>query len=209
MSDTLRLLLALLELGPRLKDLLGDKWPPYGEELQELAARAGRGEIRPSFAQRSTCWSCGCSGSAPAVELVERADGRHGGARCRQRDRDPSRSGVAARRSGYRAADARMRRPGSSQFPSSTAPIAPGATTRRRIIFVGAAGTLAFGIAEVSVPTRGRDLGELTSPSWWHLEFSANPEKHVILKSVGALGRDAFVTSLKDSLGGGGASMTS
>ncbi|MDA9524611.1 hypothetical protein XI06_31060 [Bradyrhizobium sp. CCBAU 11434] len=66
--------------------------------------------------------------------------------------------------------------------------------------FGGARGTPSFGIAEVSVPTRGRDLGELTSPSWWHLEFSANPEKHVILKSVGALGRDTFVTSLKDSL---------
>lgn len=70
--------------------------------------------------------------------------------------------------------------------------------------FGGARGTLSLGIAEVSVPTRGRDLGELASPSWWRLEFTADPEKHVILKSVGALGRDAFVTSLKDSLAAAG-----
>jgi esterase/lipase superfamily enzyme len=70
--------------------------------------------------------------------------------------------------------------------------------------FGGARGTPSFGIAEVTVPTRGRDVGALTSPSWWHLEFSADPEKHVILKSVGALERDVFVTKLKDSLAGAG-----
>ena len=72
MSDTLRLLLALLELGPRLKDLLGDKWPPYGDELQELAARAGRGvdpaKLRPAL----DLLVVRLLGEAPAMELVER-----------------------------------------------------------------------------------------------------------------------------------------
>jgi esterase/lipase superfamily enzyme len=66
--------------------------------------------------------------------------------------------------------------------------------------FRGERGAPAFGIAEVSVPTRGRDLGELTGPSWWRFEFTADPAKHVILKTVGSLGRDAFVASLADSL---------
>ena len=72
MSDTLRLLLALLELGPRLKDLLGDKWPPYADELQELAGRAGRGEDPDRLRQSLDLLVVRLLAEPPAMELVER-----------------------------------------------------------------------------------------------------------------------------------------
>ena len=72
MSDTLRLLLALLELGPRLKDLLGDKWPHYDEELQELARRAGEGEDPGKLRQSLDLLLVRLLAEPPAVELIER-----------------------------------------------------------------------------------------------------------------------------------------
>ncbi|MBR0689050.1 alpha/beta hydrolase [Bradyrhizobium manausense] len=198
MSDTLRLLLALLELGPRLRDLLGDKWPPYGEELLELASRASRGEDPDKLRQALDLLVVRLLAEPPAIELVERVMADMA-------------APAAARETVTRRGRVTPTVPDIVQ-PSTdeatgvvTIPVFYG-TDRARgddtpaNYFRGERGALSFGVAEVSVPTRGRDLGELTSPSWWRLEFSANPEKHVILKSVGALGRDVFVTSLKDSL---------
>lgn len=199
MSDTLRLLLALLELGPRLKDLLGDKWPPYADELQALAGRAGQGEDPEKLRQSLDLLLVRLLAEPPAVDLVERVMA------------DMSAPAVATETATRRGRVTPLVVPDIVQ-PSTdeatgvvTIPVFYG-TDRARgddtpaNYFRGLRGELAFGIAEVTVPTHGRDLGELASPSWWHLEFSANPEKHVILKSVGALGRDAFVTTLKDSL---------
>ncbi|WP_271601434.1 alpha/beta hydrolase [Bradyrhizobium sp. CCBAU 45384] len=199
MSDTLRLLLALLELGPRLKDLLGDKWPPYADELQELAGRAGKGEDPARLRQSLDLLLARLLAEAPATELV---------AHVMEDMAAPAPATETVTRRG---------RVSPLVVPDIVEPTTDEATGIVTIpVFYGtdrgrgddtparyfgaARGTPSFGIAEVSVPTHGRDLGELTSPSWWHLEFSANPEKHVILKSVGALGRDAFVATLKDSL---------
>ncbi|RXH18412.1 alpha/beta hydrolase [Bradyrhizobium guangzhouense] len=199
MPDTLRLLLALLELGPRLKDLLGDRWPPYADELQELAGRAGRGEdparLRPSL----DLLLVRLLAEAPATEFV---------AHLMEDMAAPAAATEIVTRRGRISplVVPEIVRPTTDEATGVvTIPVFYG-TDRARgddtpsHYFGGVRGTLSFGIAEVSVPTHGRDLGELTSPSWWHLEFSANPEKHVILKSVGALDRDTFVTGLKDSL---------
>lgn len=199
MSDTLRLLLALLELGPRLKDRLGDKWPAYADELQELAGRAGKGEDPVKLRQSLDLLLVRLLAEPLAVVLVERV----------MKD--------TAAPTAVTETVTRRGRVSPLVVPDIVGPTADEATGVVTIPvffgtdrargddtpaghFGGARGTPSFGIAEVSVPTRGRDLGELTSPSWWRLEFSPNPEKHVILKSVGALGRDAFVTTLKDSL---------
>ena len=204
MSDTLRLLLALLELGPRLKDLLGDKWRPYAEDMQELAGRAGQGEDPEKLRQSLDLLIVRLLAEPPAMELVERL-------------MEDMAAPVGAEETGTR----RGRVPPAA-VPDTVGPATDEATgvvtipvfygtDRARgddtpaTYFRGERGSLSFGVAEVSVPTRGRDLGELTGPSWWRLEFTANPAKHVILKSVGALGRDAFVTSLKDSLAAAGA----
>src|SRR5437879_8778733 len=71
MSDTLRLLLALLELGPRLRDLLGDKWSPYGDELLELAGRAGRGDDPDELRRALALLVVRLLAEPPATELVE------------------------------------------------------------------------------------------------------------------------------------------
>src|SRR5581483_6024858 len=197
MSDTLRLLLALLELGPRLKDLLGDKWPAYGDELQELAGRAGKGEDPARLRQSLDLLLVRLLAEAPATELVEHV---------MEDMAAPVTETVTRRGRVTPLVVPDIVQPTTEEASGVvTIPVFYG-TDRDRgddtpaHYFGGARGTPSFGIAEISVPTRGRDLGELTSPSWWHLEFSADPAKHVILKTVAALGRGAFVTSLKDSL---------
>ncbi|MBW7961273.1 alpha/beta hydrolase [Bradyrhizobium sp. BR 10261] len=199
MSDTLRLLLALLELGPRLKDLLGDKWPPYADELQELAGRAGKGEDPARLRQSLDLLLVRLLAEAPATELVSHVMEDMAAPA-------PATETVTRRGRVSPLVVPDIVEPTMDEATGIvTIPVFYG-TDRARgddtpaHYFGAARGTPSFGIAEVSVPTHGRDLGELTGPKWWHLEFSANPEKHVILKSVGALGRDAFVTTLKDSL---------
>lgn len=207
MSDTLRLLLALLELGPRLKDLLGDKWPPYGEELQELAGRAGRGEDPDKLRQSLDLLVVRLLAEPSAMEIVERlmAD-MAAPAAARE---TVTRRGFPGGRVSPPVVPDTVQPTTDETTGVVTIPVfygtdrARGDDTPARY-FGGARGTLSLGIAEVSVPTRGRDLGELTSPSWWRLEFSGNSEKHVILKTVAALDRDAFVTNLKGSLAAAG-----
>jgi esterase/lipase superfamily enzyme len=57
-------------------------------------------------------------------------------------------------------------------------------------------GPLTLGIAEVTVPKDHR-LGELEAPSIMKFEFEEDPAKHIILKSVCQLSRDAFIERLK------------
>ena len=196
MSDTLRLLLALLELGPRLKDLLGDKWSPYGDELLELAGRAGHGDDPDQLRRALDALVQRLLAEEPAAELVRRAMP------------EPAVTKEIVIRRGRVSPPmiSEIVRPSVDEVTGVVAiPVFYG-TDRARgddtpaNYFRGERGVPVFGIAEVSVPTRGRDLGELTGPSWWRLEFTADPAKHVILKSVGALGRDVFVTSLADSV---------
>lgn len=199
MSDTLRLLLALLDLGPRLKDVLGDRWPAYSDALLELAGRAGRCDDPDQLRRALDALVQRLLAEAPAAELVRRAVHATVPAAAKE---------IVIRRG--RASPPPMAseivRPSTDEVTGIVAiPVFYG-TDRARgddtpaNYYRGERGTLAFGIAEVSVPTRGRDLGELTGPSWWRLEFAADPAKHVILKSVGSFGRDVFVTRLADSL---------
>lgn len=199
MSDTLRLLLALLDLGPQLKSLLGESWPTYSDELLELAGRAGRGDDPDEVRRALDALVQRLLAEAPAAELVRRAVQQTAPAAAKE---------VVIRRGRVTPPPiaSEIVRPTTDEATGIVAiPIfygtdrARGDNTPARY-FGGARGAFAFGIAEVSVPTRGRTLGELTGPSWWRLSFSANPEKHVILKSVGPLGRDVFVTRLADSL---------
>ncbi len=200
MSDTLRLLLALLELGPRLKDLLGDKWSPYGDELLELAGRAGHGDDPDQLRRALDALVQRLLAEEPAAELVRRA----------MPEPAVTKEIVIRRGRVSPPVISEIVRPSVDEVTGVVAiPVFYG-TDRARgddtpaNYFRGERGVPVFGIAEVSVPTRGRDLGELTGPSWWRLEFTADPAKHVILKSVGALGRDVFVTSLADSVAAAG-----
>jgi esterase/lipase superfamily enzyme len=196
MSDTLRLLLALLDLGPELENLLGGKWPVYRDELLELAGRAGHDDDQSELRHGLDALVQRLLAEEPAAELVRRAIPQPA----------PAPEIVIRRGRVSPPVVSEIVRPDSDEATGIvTIPVFYG-TDRARgddtpaNYFRGARGAPAFGIAEVSVPTRGRDLGELTGPSWWRFEFTADPAKHVILTTVGALGRDAFVASLKDSL---------
>lgn len=58
---------------------------------------------------------------------------------------------------------------------------------------------LQYGICEVSIPST-HDYGEIERPSIWKLEFSENPERHVMLQSVEALLEDEFLKDLQDEV---------
>ncbi|WP_082907830.1 alpha/beta hydrolase [Bradyrhizobium neotropicale] len=198
MSETLRLLIALLDLGPGLKDLLGDKWPAYSDELLELAGRAGRGDDPVELRRTLDALVQRLLAEAPAAELVERA----------VRPPAPTFGPEIIIRRGRvpPTGPTQIVRPSTDDVTGIVKiPVFYG-TDRARgddtpaNYYTGRRAGPAFGIAEVSVPTRGRNVGELTGPSWWRLEFSQDPEKHVILMAVEMLGRDVFTASLADSL---------
>ena len=60
-------------------------------------------------------------------------------------------------------------------------------------------GELQLGICEVSIPP-DHEMGELESPKWWKLEFSENPNKHVVLLKVQELSKDSFFTELRSHI---------
>lgn len=57
-------------------------------------------------------------------------------------------------------------------------------------------GALHLGVATVTIPA-SHTFGELESPSIWRLEFRANPDRHVILKSVDQLDETTFQSALE------------
>jgi esterase/lipase superfamily enzyme len=57
-------------------------------------------------------------------------------------------------------------------------------------------GPLQFGRIEVSIPPQ-HERGKIEAPKLWKFEFSANPSKHLMLRSAVTLDRMAFLTSLE------------
>lgn len=66
----------------------------------------------------------------------------------------------------------------------------------------GDRGELELGLATVTIPNT-HIPGMLEAPSIWRLEFSANPTKHVVLRSVGPLSDEAFYTRLQTEFADG------
>lgn len=60
-------------------------------------------------------------------------------------------------------------------------------------------GELAFGVAEVSLPRRGRRAGAPV-PSWWRLEHAEDLARHIVLLDIAECGRDLFVTELRQTV---------
>jgi esterase/lipase superfamily enzyme len=63
-------------------------------------------------------------------------------------------------------------------------------------MFGGRRSDLTYGNCDISIP-RNHRMGELESPSLLRLEFSENPDKHVVLKSVTTLDRARFLADLE------------
>ena len=62
--------------------------------------------------------------------------------------------------------------------------------------FGGDRGALTYGTLEVSIPRTHRP-GAIEAPRVWRLEFTENPAKHVVLRSVTPTDADAFFDRLK------------
>ncbi len=60
-------------------------------------------------------------------------------------------------------------------------------------------GSVSYGYCTVSIP-RDHRLGELEAPSLWRLEFSENPEEHVVLLSVSEQQKSAFFDDVRNAI---------
>lgn len=63
----------------------------------------------------------------------------------------------------------------------------------------GDRGTLVLGEAEVSIP-RDHRLGELEAPSIWKLEFTEDPERHVVLQKASEVIPEVFYKSVREKV---------
>lgn len=61
-------------------------------------------------------------------------------------------------------------------------------------------GSIAFGVAEVSIPPT-HDPGAVEQPVWWRLEFSEDSGRHVVILNAHGLDRRAFIADLDAALG--------
>lgn len=60
-----------------------------------------------------------------------------------------------------------------------------------------------YGMCKVSIPAGSKHkYGRLETPSFWRLEFSPNPAKHVVLEKVVEQGKDATLESIGQQLAG-------
>lgn len=60
-------------------------------------------------------------------------------------------------------------------------------------------GPVSYGICTVSIP-RDHRLGELEAPSIWRLEFSEDPEKHVVLLSISEQRKSVFFDDVRNAV---------
>jgi esterase/lipase superfamily enzyme len=61
-------------------------------------------------------------------------------------------------------------------------------------------GKLEMGTCEIGIP-KTHQRGQLESPSWWRLEFSEDPTRHVMLRRVEPLGEGKFYEQYQSALG--------
>lgn len=71
--------------------------------------------------------------------------------------------------------------------------------------FTGKRGELVYGTCVVSVPYN-HQLGEIERPSYWRLEFSEDPEKHVVLQSVSMQDKATYFDQLANKIAANGKS---
>ncbi len=61
------------------------------------------------------------------------------------------------------------------------------------------AAVISYGVSDVSIP-RDHRVGDLESPSWLKLEFSEDPEEHVVVLSTAVQDKATFFAGLADSV---------
>lgn len=58
---------------------------------------------------------------------------------------------------------------------------------------------LRTGLAHVSIP-KGHKIGQVETPKWYKLEFSEDPDKHIVITSLSVLERAEYIHSIKKSV---------
>ncbi|MER9702216.1 alpha/beta hydrolase [Mesorhizobium sp. M0146] len=196
MSETLRLLLALLDIAPEMKRLLKAEWPTFRDELLVLAGRLDHEDDTAAIGRELDALLERVLAEAPpeGQKLVRRAMQEVFSA---EQNEPVMRRADPAQKVAEAAAD--------EIGGVVVVPVFYGTDRARgdeapKSYYTGKRGLPTFGIAHVSVPIKDRSLGELTGPNWWRLQFAPNPARHVILVDVHSLGRDDFVKGLRESL---------
>jgi esterase/lipase superfamily enzyme len=205
MSETVELLMGLLDAEAELEQLLGDEWPALRDELADLVGRLdaegenvvlrrqvdnyfGRLLVRPASRQ-------------VAQDVMARVQSEN------ENDsptRGPTRFGEGREIREVKESDATQ---SATVDGCIVVPVFYGTDrafrndTDPRRCYLGERGALGFGVARVSIPaSSAHDIGELESPHWWRLEFQPDVHKHVVLLDLRPLGRDSFVDELRASL---------
>lgn len=65
--------------------------------------------------------------------------------------------------------------------------------------FGGERSELKYGFSVISIP-KIHKVGEIESPSYWKLEFSEDPKKHIVVHSINMLNKYNFFTKLSDRI---------
>lgn len=196
MSDTLRLLLQLIDIAPILERAFGDEWRSYRDELLALSGRLQRDGCSAAFDKDLDAFLARLLETA-----AEEAKGAIRRAIAPIEDMDNWRAGGVFYGGGVVAGGESM-----LALPDHVVEVPVFYGTDRNPSdandhYEGRRGDdVSYGVARVTVPTEGRDLGELTSPKWWKLDFKADPVRHVILTSVDRCDRASFVAQLQTAL---------
>lgn len=194
MSDTLRLILQLVDIAPFLERTLGDEWPRFRDDLLSLSGTLERDGDSTVLDQAFDAFLARLLAAAP-----EDAKGA-----IRQAMAPPAEDNDVWRSGGVPDDDAvPTGSPVEAALPDHVVEVPVFYGTDRKPSdgddhFEGRRGDqVSYGLARVTVPTEGRDVGDLTSPKWWKLEFSSDPERHVVLASVEGCDRAGFVVQLQ------------
>lgn len=196
MSANSSLLLGLLDLAPEFQSALGDAWPEVRDELLLLAGRLENEGDTVSLRRDldrlldrllkivppATAGTLRALLRKPQMDVASSTLRGAYGQGPKSGDTEPAAEGAIVVPVFY----------GTDRAPSNNLDGRYG----------GDRGEPGYGIAEVSVPTDStvRAVGELSGPKWWRLEFRPDKTKHVVLRDVRPLARDAFVTALRDGL---------
>lgn len=208
MSVNSSLLLGLLDLAPELQQAFGEAWPEVRDELLLLAGRLeNEGDTAPFRRDLDRLLDRLLTTLSPATR--DKIRGLIGQARDDAGLSPTLRAPGGARPGETKPAREPKTAAGGAVPPATGAIVVPvffgtdrAVTTDPACRYGGIRGELGYGIAEVSVPTdpKVRDVGELSGPKWWRLEFRPDTKKHVVLLDVGPLPRDPFVAALRDAL---------
>lgn len=59
-----------------------------------------------------------------------------------------------------------------------------------------------YGTVDVSIP-KTHEIGRLESPKWYRLEFTSNPERHIVVQNVTQLSEQTWIRSIRERVGPG------